>query len=152
MTYKIVSNKVLPKQLSNQKNTHTYTTMMQLEVVAVWVFLLVSIAGLTEGKQGPFIVYCERGMEGMDGMGWQVPMGHKGKGGEAGATGSQGPPGPQGQKGDSGGLQGSTRPQGQRGVAGARALRAPPGPRSGGVVYTRWGKTSCPNVSGTQLV
>ena len=99
MTYKIVSNKVLPKQLSNQKNTHTYTTMMQLEVVAVWVFLLVSIAGLTEGKQGPFIVYCERGMEGMDGMGWQVPMGHKGKGGEAGATGSQGPPGPQGQKG-----------------------------------------------------
>ena len=28
----------------------------------------------------------------------------------------------------------------------------PAGPRSGGVVYTRWGKTSCPNVSGTQLV
>ena len=36
-----------------------------------------------------------------------------------------GPHGPQGQKGD-------------QGVAG------PPRPRSGGVVYTRWGKSSCP--------
>ena len=44
-----------------------------------------------------------------------------------------GPRGPQGQKGD-------------QGVAG------PPGPRNGGVVYTRWGKGSCPNVSGTALV
>ena len=50
MTHKIVSNKVFPRQLSNQKNTRTYTTMMQLKVVAVWVFLLVSIAGLTEGN------------------------------------------------------------------------------------------------------
>ena len=50
MTHKIVSNKVFPRQLSNQKNTRTYTMMMQLKVVAVWVFLLVSIAGLTEGK------------------------------------------------------------------------------------------------------
>ena len=50
MTHKIVSNKVFPRQLSNQKNTHTYTMMMQLKVVAVWVFLLVSIAGLIEGK------------------------------------------------------------------------------------------------------
>ena len=50
MTHKIVSNKVFPGQLSNQKNTRTYTMMMQLKVVAVWVFLLVSIAGLTEGK------------------------------------------------------------------------------------------------------
>ena len=56
MTHKIVSNKVFPRQLSNQKNTRTYTMMMQLKVVAVWVFLLVSIAGLTEGKWGPFIV------------------------------------------------------------------------------------------------
>jgi len=41
MTRKIVSNKVFPRQL---------LMMMQLKVVAVWVFLLVSIAGLTEGK------------------------------------------------------------------------------------------------------
>ena len=53
-THKIVSNKVLPRQLSNQKNTRTYTMMMQLKVVAVWVFLLVSTAGLTESKyRGP---------------------------------------------------------------------------------------------------
>ena len=56
MTHKIVSNKVFPRQLSNQKNTRTYTMMMQLKVVAVWVFLLFSIAGLTDGKWGPFIV------------------------------------------------------------------------------------------------
>ena len=41
---------MLDSILSNQKNTRTYTMMMQLKVVAVWVFLLVSIAGLTEGK------------------------------------------------------------------------------------------------------
>jgi len=35
---------------SNQKNTRTHSLMMQLKVVAVWIFLLVSIAGLTEGK------------------------------------------------------------------------------------------------------
>jgi len=42
---------MLDSILSNQKNTRTYTMMMQLKVVAVWAFLLVSIAGLIEGKQ-----------------------------------------------------------------------------------------------------
>ena len=28
----------------------------------------------------------------------------------------------------------------------------PPGPTTGGVVYTRWGRTTCPNTSGTQLL
>ena len=28
----------------------------------------------------------------------------------------------------------------------------PPGPTTGGVVYTRWGRTICPNTTGTQLV
>ena len=28
----------------------------------------------------------------------------------------------------------------------------PPGPSSGGVIYTRWGKSSCPQVEGTELV
>ena len=28
----------------------------------------------------------------------------------------------------------------------------PAGPRSGGVTYTRWGKSSCPNITGTELV
>ena len=35
---------------------------------------------------------------------------------------------------------------GEQGVAG------PLGPRNGGVVYTRWGKSSCPSVTGTELV
>ena len=56
-----------------------------------------------------------------------------------GRDGVPGPHGPQDQKG----------PQGQKGDQG---VVGPPGPRNGGVVYTRWGKSSCPNVSGTTLV
>jgi len=37
-------------------------------------------------------------------------------------------------------------------VAGATGPRGPPGPRSGGVVYTRWGNSSCPDAPGTMLV
>ena len=47
------------------------------------------------------------------------------------------------------GVPGPCGPQGQRGEQGAAG---PPGPRNGGVVYTRWEKTSCPNVNGTELV
>ena len=57
----------------------------------------------------------------------------RGRDGRDGRDGLPGPRGPQGQKGE-------------QGVAGA------PGPRNGGVVYTRWGKSSCPNVTGTELV
>ena len=57
----------------------------------------------------------------------------RGRDGRDGRDGLPGPCGPQGQKGE-------------QGVAG------PPGPRNGGVVYTRWGKTSCPNITGTELV
>ena len=57
----------------------------------------------------------------------------RGRDGRDGRDGVPGPHGPQGQKGD-------------QGVAG------PAGPRYGGVVYTRWGKSSCPSVSGTTLV
>ena len=31
-------------------------------------------------------------------------------------------------------------------------LRGPPGSTGGGVVYTRWGRTTCPSTSGTQLL
>ena len=57
----------------------------------------------------------------------------RGRDGRDGRDGIPGPRGPQGQRGE-------------QGVAGA------PGPRNGGVVYTRWGKNSCPNVTGTELV
>ena len=69
-----------------------------------------------------------RGRDGRDGL-----PGRDGKDGVRGDKGEPGTTGPAGEKGDPG-------------VAG------PPGPRSGGVVYTRWGKTSCPNVSETELV
>ena len=57
----------------------------------------------------------------------------RGRDGRDGRDGVPGPRGPQGQRGE-------------QGVAG------PPGPRNGGVVYIRWGKTSCPNITGTELV
>ena len=57
----------------------------------------------------------------------------RGRDGRDGRDGVPGPRGPQGQRGD-------------QGVAG------PPGPRNGGVVYTRWGKSTCPSISGTTLV
>ena len=58
------------------------------------------------------------------------------------------------------GLRGPTGPQGPRGIADTRGqkgqrgvtrLRGLPGPTAGGVVYTRWGRTTCPSTSGTQL-
>ena len=57
----------------------------------------------------------------------------RGRDGRDGRDGVPGPRGPQGQRGE-------------QGVAG------PPGPRNGGVVYIRWGKSSCPNVTGTEVV
>ena len=63
----------------------------------------------------------------------------QGRDGRDGRDGVPGPRGPQGQRGGQG-------QKGDQGVAG------PPGPRNGGVVYTRWGKSSCPNVSGTTLL
>ena len=41
---------------------------------------------------------------------------------------------------------GTTGQKGDTGPAG------PPGPTAGGVVYTRWGRTTCPTTSGTQLI
>ena len=58
----------------------------------------------------------------------------RGRDGLPGRDGVQGPPGPPGKDGRRG-------PQG------------PPGPAStGGAIYTRWGKSSCPIVEGTELV
>ena len=62
--------------------------------------------------------------------------GRDGLPGRDGRPGRDGPPGPRGHTGDRG-------PRGEQG---------PPGPSIGGVVYTRWGKTTCPNVTGTELV
>ena len=57
----------------------------------------------------------------------------------SGASGIDGRNGTIGQKGDKG-------ERGEPGIVG------PPGPVSGGATYTRWGRTSCPNITGTSLV
>ena len=56
-----------------------------------------------------------------------------GRDGRDGEPGSRGDTGPKGEKGDMG-------------------EQGPPGPRSGGVTYVRWGRTTCPNTAGTELV
>ena len=43
-------------------------------------------------------------------------------------------------------------PRGPQGQKGEQGVAGPPGPRNGGAVYTRWGKSSCPSVTGTELV
>ena len=71
-----------------------------------------------------------------------------------GRDGRDGLPGPAGEKGDKGevGVQGQVGLQGARGEQGPPGIQGPPGPSSGGAVYTRWGRTVCPDTSGTELV
>ena len=42
--------------------------------------------------------------------------------------------------------------RGDAGVMGPKGFPGPPGPRSGGVTYVRWGRTTCPDTEGTELV
>ena len=65
--------------------------------------------------------------------------GRDGRDGLPGRDGEDGAPGPKGDKGD----------KGDKGMSGEQG---PPGPKSAGVTYIRWGRTTCPNVPGTQLV
>ena len=89
------------------------------------------------------------GMPGSDGI-----PGRDGRDGCRGLPGSTGPPG---DKRDPGEL-GPPGPQGDRGISGARGLPGPQGeqgaqgPPTGGAVYVRWGRISCPSGQGTELV
>ena len=78
--------------------------------------------------------------------------GQNGRDGRDGMPGAQGPPGPKGEPGPAGGPPGPQGQTGARGPPGPQGPVGPAGPRSGGVTYTRWGKSSCPNVTGTELV
>ena len=69
-----------------------------------------------------------RGRDGRDGKDGRD--GQYGRDGKDGKDGEQGPPG----------IQGPAGPPG------------PQGPSGGGLVYTRWGRTTCANTSGTTLV
>ena len=81
-----------------------------------------------------------RGRDGRDGI-----QGPPGKDGEKGDKGDTGPPGPPGNS-TSMGSPGPMGPPGEQGPQG------PPGPSTGGAVYTRWGRTICPNTTGTELL
>ena len=50
------------------------------------------------------------------------------------------------------GKDGRDGKNGQRGLPGSRGPQGPMGPIAGGVVYTRWGRTICPQNKGTQLL
>ncbi len=65
--------------------------------------------------------------------------------GRDGRDGLAGPPGQDGRDGKDG-------ERGEKGEQGIQGPPAPPGPPSGGVVYTRWGRTTCPGTGGTELL
>ena len=100
----------------------------------------------TPGPPGPTTV--DPGLQGPPGS-----TGPEGPTGPPGPQGSQGPPGPTGEHGATGqsGEHGPPGSPGQRGLTGSRG---PPGPitSTGGAVYVRWGRTTCPSTPGTQLV
>ena len=123
------------------------------------------------GQQGLRGVKGQRGMHGDKGQngqeGQQGPPGEKGQQGLRGQEGQQGLPGLKGQQGLRGqegqqGLRGEKGQHGQQGLHGEKGMRGDPGgakgeqgvqgPPSGGVTYTRWGRTTCPTGQGTELV
>ena len=62
-----------------------------------------------------------------------------------GKPGRDGLPGRDGTNGEQG-------LRGEKGMKGDPGIQGLPGPRAAGVTYTRWGRTTCPEVSGTELV
>ena len=111
-----------------------------------------------------------RGRDGVPGTpGRDGRDGGKGEKGDTGTVGATGPPGEKGGQGTAGpsglsGPQGPSGISGPRGPVGERGDRSSPGlpgpqgeqgaqgPPTGGAVYTRWGRTSCPSDQGAELV
>ena len=65
-----------------------------------------------------------------------------------GRDGRDGLPGTTGEKGK----DGSDGEKGMKGDPGVEGPPGAPGPAGGGTVYTRWGRTTCPSMPGTELV
>ena len=76
--------------------------------------------------------------------------GRDGLPGRDGLAGRDGLPGRDGRDGKDGEI-GEKGVQGEKGDPGI-GPQGPPGPNGGGVVYTRWGRTTCPGTPGTELV
>ena len=93
-----------------------------------------------EGERGDIGLTGPTGATGMTGA--------KGKRGATGITGPAGLPGATGPKG----MRGASGSKGAKGLKGGEGSTGPPGPSTGGVVYTHWGRTSCPGTTGAQRV
>ena len=65
--------------------------------------------------------------------------------------GISGPQGVTGERGEKGG-RGEKGMRGDPGLRGPQGVQGPQGPPTGGVTYTRWGRTTCPSTQGTQLL
>ena len=113
----------------------------------------------SRGEKGECGMADPHGLPGISGP--QGEVGGKGESGEKGDRGIQGLPGPKGAAAISG-PQGLAGPQGEvgekgesggKGDRGVQGLLGPQGPSpSSGGLYTRWGRTSCPDVDGTETV
>ena len=68
--------------------------------------------------------------------------------GRDGRDGIQGPPGLAGTPG----RDGTNGKDGSKGNKGEPGPPGPPGPRNGGVVFIRWGRTTCPTTNDTELL
>ena len=109
-----------------------------------------------DGEQG------EQGQQGEQGEKRDPgTQGHIGLQGLPGADGRNGPPGRDGINGADEangrdgppGLDGRDGVDGDPGTQGPRGLQGPPGPAAqSGVIYTRWGRTTCRSGQGTELV
>ena len=112
----------------------------------------------TSGPPGPVGPTGPPGPIGLDGQ--TGAPGVIGEPGPMGPPGSEGPPGLDGYPGFPGlighpGPVGPAGPLGHSGKVGEQGMKGehgPPGPSSGGVTYVRWGRTTCPNTTGTELV
>ena len=117
-----------------------------------------------QGTAGPSGLPGLQGPSGISGL--RGPVGEKGDcgspglpgpQGRQGAQGADGLPGPKGEQGAQG-ISGPRGPVGERGDRGSLGLPGPQGeqgaqgPPTGGAVYTRWGRTSCPSDQGAELV
>ena len=101
------------------------------------------------GIQGPPGERGDHGIKGPPGpageRGVKGERGYHGSQGLQGLKGIQGPPGPAGERGSKGN-------RGERGARGEKGERGEYGSLYSGGVYIRWGSTSCPSTTGTELI
>ena len=102
-----------------------------------------------DGRDGPVGPQGPPGFPGFPGHKGEIGLpGEKGSTGRPGLNGDMGVQGPTGTRGLPGpkgraGYAGATGLKGTKGERGVRGLQGAPGPAVDGVVYTRWGKSTC---------